>query len=278
LIDLHTHTNASDGLYTPDDLVARAARAGVMILSVTDHDTVASSDAAKRACLAAGLTFVPGIEITAIMEDTDVHMLGYFIDVGSVRLSALLDGQRQSRIDRTYRMIERLARHGLVLDADAILRPALDDPGRTPGRPWIARALVAAGHVPTVSEAFSIWLARGRPAFVPRFGPAPREVIASIHLAGGLASLAHPGLLKHDEWIQPFVADGLDALEAFHSEHDRAASARYLQLANSLGLAVSGGSDFHGEGIHGVASPGQVSLPRDEYDRLLRLRSPGSYT
>jgi predicted metal-dependent phosphoesterase TrpH len=239
---------------------------------------VASSAPAKRACLAAGLTFVPGIEITAIMEDTDVHMLGYFIDVGSDRLLALLADQRQSRIDRTRRMIERLARHGLVLDADAVLRPVFDDPGRTPGRPWIARALVAAGHVPTVSEAFSIWLARGRPAFVPRTGPSPREVIATIHLADGLASLAHPALVAHDEWIEPFATDGLDALEAFHSEHDRTTSARYLKLAKRIGLAVSGGSDFHGDGIHGVATPGHVSLPRDEYDRLVRLRSPRSYT
>jgi predicted metal-dependent phosphoesterase TrpH len=271
VIDLHTHTTASDGRCTPADLVARAAAAGVTVLGVTDHDTVAGCGAAAAACTAAAIEFVPGIEITAVRDQADVHVLGYFIDVESTALLAFLLEQRQQRIDRIRRMIGRLADLGLRLDMDAILEPALADPGKAVGRPWIARALVAAGYVKSGDEAFSSWLARGRPAFVPRQGAGPDNVIARIHEAGGVASLAHPGLLERDEWIPALASAGLDAIEAYHSNHDAAATARYSALAERLGLAVSGGSDYHADESHGAPHPGSVSLPRARFDQLRRL-------
>jgi predicted metal-dependent phosphoesterase TrpH len=272
VIDLHTHTTASDGRCTPAELVARAASAGVTVLSVTDHDTVAGCGAAAAACATAAIRFVPGIEITAVRDEVDVHVLGYFIDPQSNALHAFLSEQRQSRIDRIRRMIGRLADLGLPLDADAILKPALDDPGKSVGRPWVARALVAAGYVTTTNEAFSSWLSRGRPAFVPREAAAPDVVVARIHDAGGLASVAHPGLLGRDEWIPGLAAAGLDAIEAYHTKHDAAATARYCAMAERLGLAVSGGSDYHGDESHGAHHPGSVSLPREAYERLVRLK------
>ena len=183
-----------------------------------------------------------------------------------------LTEQRQRRFDRVGRMIARLARLGLRLDADAILRPAVDDPTRAVGRPWIARALVAAGYVQTTNEAFTSWLSRGRPGFVPREGAAPDNVIARIHDAGGLASMAHPGLIGRDNWIPGLAASGLDAIEAFHTDHDADAIARYRAMAQRLTLAVSGGSDYHGDESHGAAHPGNVSLPRDDFERLVRLK------
>jgi predicted metal-dependent phosphoesterase TrpH len=251
--------------------VARAAAAGVTVLSVTDHDTVAASTPVAAACAARGIASVPGIEITAIVEGLDVHILGYFIAPGSPRLKALLVDQRRSRVDRVHEIVARLMRLGIALDAQAILQPALDDPGKTPGRPWVARALVREGHVATTAEAFERWLGHGAPAFVPRRGVPPAEVVQSIHEAGGIASLAHPGLLARDEWIAGFVGDGLDALEAYHSEHDLAATNRYLLMAGRLGVAVSGGSDYHGDQVHGVPSPGSVSLPRERYEELIGL-------
>ena len=170
LIDLHTHTTASDGRCTPAELVARAAAAGVTVLSVTDHDTVAGYEAAAAVSAAAGVELVPGIEMTAIVEGVDVHVLGYFIDVYSPRLLAFLAEQRLRRIDRVRQIIDRLAAHGIVLDSEAILQPGLDDPSITSGRPWIARALVAGGHVADSNQAFDRWLGQGRPAFVPRRG------------------------------------------------------------------------------------------------------------
>ena len=272
MIDLHTHTTASDGRCTPAELVARAAAAGVTVLSVTDHDTVAGCEAAAEACRAANIEFVTGIEITAVRDQADVHVLGYFIDPQSPALRVFLTEQRQRRFDRVGQMIARLARVGLRLDADAILRPAVDDPSRAVGRAWIARALVAAGYVETTNEAFATWLSRGRPGFVPREGAAPDNVIARIHDAGGLASMAHPGLIGRDNWIPGLAASGLDAIEAYHTDHDADAIARYRAMAHRLTIAVSGGSDYHADESHGAPHPGSVSLPRDDFDRLVRLK------
>jgi 3',5'-nucleoside bisphosphate phosphatase len=268
LIDLHTHTDASDGRCTPAALAARAAAAGVTVLSVTDHDTVAGCERAAGACADLGMTFVPGIELTAVHGARDVHVLGYFIDTGSPPLAAFLAGQRRIRLDRVREMIHRLARIGVDLDAEVILQPALDDPSRAVGRPWIARALVAGGHVQTTTEAFDRFLSRGRPAFVPRVGAPPDEVVRCIHHAGGLASIAHPGLIGHDEWIPALAAAGVDAIEAYHTDHDQAATERYLAAAREHGLLVTGGSDYHGDISHGAAAPGSVSLPRDAFEQL----------
>lgn len=268
MIDLHTHTTASDGRCTPEELVARSAAAGVTVLAVTDHDTVAGCDAAAAACKRAGLEFVTGIEITAIADGADVHVLGYFIDGQSPALQGFLAEQRRVRVERVRLVVDRLVAYGIVLDADAIVRPATANPSVTVGRPWIARALVAAGHVADSSEAFDKWLARGRPAFVPRMGARPEEVFDRIRAAGGVASLAHPVLVEHDEWIPGFAAAGLDAIEAYHTDQDEETTLRYLAIADRLGLAVSGGSDYHADPSHDGGGPGSVSLPREQFERL----------
>ena len=270
MIDLHTHTSESDGRHGPAELVVRASAAGVTVRAVTDHDTVGASEAAASACRAAGLQFVPGIEITAIRDDRDVHVLGYFIDVRSPDLQTFLGEQRVHRIDRVRRMVERLSALGIRLDADEILRPVTEDPRKAAGRPWIARALVQGGHAASSNEAFHKGLGRGKPAFVPRLGASTAEVIERIHDAGGVASLAHPGLVGRDEWIAALVSEGLDAIEAHHSEHDAETTARYVAMASSRGLAVSGGSDYHGDPSHGPVHPGAVSLPPEAFDELRR--------
>jgi predicted metal-dependent phosphoesterase TrpH len=134
--------------------------------------------------------------------------------------------------------------------------------------------------VKNTNEAFDRWLTRGKPAYVPRDGAPPREVFERIHAAGGLASLAHPVLVRHDDWIDEFAADGLDAIEAYHSDHDAAATSHYLAVAARLQLAVTGGSDYHGDPAPGPTAPGDVSLPRAQFDRLAALAarhaSPGT--
>ena len=264
MIDLHTHTTASDGRLSPAALVARAAAARVTVLAVTDHDTVAGCAGAAEACASAG------IEITAVRDATDVHVLGYFFDRESPALLGFLAEQRERRIERIRQIIDRLASLGMPLDADAVLKPASEDSSRSAGRPWVARALVAAGHVKTTNMAFELWLSRGRPGFVPRLAAAPAEVFDRIHAAGGVASIAHPGLNRRDEWLDDFAASGLDALEAYHTEHDADATARYRAAARRLNLAISGGSDFHGDESHGAPRPGTVSLPREDYELLER--------
>jgi predicted metal-dependent phosphoesterase TrpH len=267
LIDLHLHTTASDGLLAPAALVDRAAAAGLTIIAVTDHDTVGGLADAAEAGRARALRVIAGIEITAIEEGVDQHVLGYFIDPESPVLTAFLKEQREERIRRVRDMGERLRSIGLPLDVDHLIRAAHAD-GRTIGRPAIADALVAAGHAVDRTDAFDRLLRRGRPAFVPRRGAPAAVVIDTIHAAGGIASLAHPGVTSSDALIETLAGQGLDAVEVWHSDHSPDRERHYGLLADRLGLAKSGGSDFHGDGVHRAARLAGVSLPAQEFQRL----------
>ena len=269
MIDLHTHTTASDGRCSPQELVERAARAHVSILAVTDHDTIGGCRAAAAACAQQSIQFVTGVEITAVADERDIHVLGYGFDLEAPTLLAFLSDQRRSRVERVREMVAKLAANGIELDGDAMLTPTQHESGKAIGRPAIARALVDGGYVPTVKDAFDRWLTRGRPGFVPRNGPDPKEVFRQIHDAGGLASLAHPVLMKRDEWLAGFVRDGLDALEVYHPDHVDSDVARYLAAAKDLGVLITGGSDFHGDEAHRTARLGGVTLPRRHFDRLV---------
>jgi predicted metal-dependent phosphoesterase TrpH len=268
MIDLHMHTTASDGTSTPEDLVERVRHAGITTFSVTDHDTMASVPAAGAAAARHGLALVPGIEITSVHDGHDVHMLGYFLRAESPGLTALLARIRALRLERAAEILTRLSAAGVPIDGDRLFDTAGPQSSRSVARPQIARALVAAGHVATVSEAFDRFLSDGCCAYVPHRGPAPADAISVIREAGGIASLAHPGLLNQDDLVPPLVDAGLVAIEAYHSAHDAAAVTRYRELARAHGLAVSGGSDFHGEGTRRSEHFGIVSLPADEFERL----------
>ena len=274
MIDLHMHTTASDGTSTPEDLVARVCRAGITTFSVTDHDTMAAVPVAAAAARREGLTCVPGIEITTVHDGHDVHMLGYWLDADSAVLGELLQRIRALRVARAAEISSRLAAAGVPIDVESLLQTA--DPGssRSLARPQIARALIAAGHVATVSEAFDRFLSEGCCAYVAHRGPSPAEGIAVIREAGGIASLAHPGTNNRDDLVPALVEAGLTAIEAYHSAHDAAAVARYLELAATHGLAVSGGSDFHGEGARRSEFFGVVGLPAPEYERLVARVGP----
>lgn len=267
MIDLHLHTTASDGVLAPADLVARVAAAGITVLSVTDHDTVAGLPAAREAAGRLGLRLVPGIEITAVEHDRDVHILGYFFDPGHDGLAAFLREQRSDRVRRVREMLARLARLGMSIDMQDSLARA-ESGGASIGRPAIADALVAAGHAADRNDAFARLLGRGRPAFVPRQGARGADVIRVLHDAGGLASLAHPVLLDDDRLIKDLAAAGLDALEVWHSSHLPAHEAHYAALADRWRLARSGGSDFHGEGVHRACRLGGVTLPAADFATL----------
>lgn len=274
MIDLHLHTTASDGRSAPRDVVGAAARARLAIVAITDHDTVAGLAEAASACGEEGLRFVPGVEISTTRGESEVHLLGYFVDRDHAGLVAFLEEQRADRVRRVREMLERLRRLDLaVADEEIFGDRGADDPasGKTVGRPLIARALVKAGRVRHPREAFDLYLAEGRPAYVPRRAPAPEKVFEIIHAAGGVVSLAHPALLEHDEWIPGFAAAGLDAVEAYYIEHPPDVTAHYLELAASLRLAVSGGSDYHGDVSHGPQRPGDVVLPEHEFERLEAL-------
>jgi 3',5'-nucleoside bisphosphate phosphatase len=267
MIDLHLHTTASDGRCTPGELVERAAQAGVTVMAVTDHDTTAAVADVRAAAREHGIQAISGIEITASWEGRDLHVLGYLFDPLHEALGAFLLAQRAARIARVEAIGSRLAALGVPVDVEPLVRQAGRESGRSVGRPHVARAMVDAGHVPDTHEAFDRWLGRGRPGYVPRAGPAPDAVIQIIHQAGGIASLAHPGQLGLDPCIPSLAEGGLDAVEAFHPDHDASLVIQYIQIARDLDLLLTGGSDFHGDPAHGL-TPGAVTLPAEDWERL----------
>ena len=273
MIDLHLHTTASDGRLTPGELVDLAAASGVRVLAVTDHDTTGAVNDVQACARAKGLEAIAGIEITAVVDGRDVHMLAYFVDVADEAFQRFLSSQRASRIERLEAIGERLAELGVPIRLEAALALARMQSSVSVGRPQAARALVAAGHVKNMHDAFDRWLGTGRPAFVPRVGPPPEDVIPIVHAAGGLLSIAHPGRTQIDDRLAPLRDAGLDAIEVYHSDHDAATTARYAALASELGLLVTGGSDFHDPAS--ALRPGAVTLPWPHWDRLLTRRQRG---
>ena len=270
MIDLHLHTTASDGYLSPAQLVARAKAAGLTIISVTDHDTVAAVAEVTKLAGPAGIRVIPGIEITAVDNERDVHVLGYFFDPASATLAALLEHQRALRVSRAREIGERLAALQMPVDLEPMILAAAARPGSSVARPQVARELLRAGYVTSVQEAFDLWLASGRPAFIPRTGPSPASVVAAIHEAGGIASLAHPGVTKRDDLIEPLIDGGMDAIEVYHSDHTPEAEQTYKMMAERHGVAVSGGSDFHGDEAR-RNSLGIVSLPPDAFAALVSV-------
>lgn len=270
-IDLHLHTTASDGRCTPRELVERAAAAGVSVIAVTDHDTTAAVAEVHDVALEFGMLAITGIEITAVSEGRDLHMLGYLFDPLDEALGAFLVKQRASRIARVEAIGSRLSALGVLVDLGPLVRQATREGGRSVGRPQVARAMVDAGAVADTQEAFDRWLGDECPGYVPRTGPTPEAVIEVIHQAGGIASLAHPGRLGLAARVPSLAQAGLDAVEAFHPDHHEPLIAKYIQIARGLGLLLTGGSDFHGDPAHGRA-PGAVTLPAAEFARLREAR------
>lgn len=274
MIDLHLHTTASDGRLTPRDLVARAASAGLRTISVTDHDTTAGLPEARAAARQHGLTFVDGIEITAVEAGRDVHVLGYYFDPDAAPFVEFLRAQRTDRLRRVREMCGRLRAMGFNVSEEAVVATAPEGSGRSVGRPAIADALVRAGHARDRDDAFTRFIGRDAPAYVPRHGVSSAQVIAIVGDAGGIASLAHPGIAGIDALIPSLASAGLAALEARHSDHPPDAEAHYRALASRLGLAVSGGSDFHGDDTGNGAALGAVTLGDTDFAALeQRIRS-----
>jgi predicted metal-dependent phosphoesterase TrpH len=269
VIDLHLHTTASDGWLPPTGLVERVVAAGITVMSVTDHDTVAGLAEARRAAAVSTVPveIIDGIEITAVHDGRDVHILGYFLDTRSVALEKFLRAQRASRVERVFEIGERLTALGVSIDIEDLMDSAAARPGTSIGRPSIARALVEAGHAASFQDAFDRYLASGRPAFVARRGQSPRQVIDAIHMAGGLASMAHPGVTRQPALLASLVDAGLDAIEVYHSDHPPAVRAELAVFAARHRLLVTGGSDYHGD--DGRDRPlGGVTLPNADFARL----------
>jgi predicted metal-dependent phosphoesterase TrpH len=281
VIDLHTHTTESDGSLSPAELVDRACAIGLEALAISDHDTLAGYDGALERSRGAGLDLVRAIEIGTRHPEPgkprgqSVHILGYFLTWAPSRVLLRWVARIQAaRRERNIRLAARLQELGLDVhleEAEALGR-------RLTGRPHFARVLVRKGYVATVEDAFNLYLNESAKAYVPRVEPPTAEAIDRLREGGALPVLAHPFRLaegnpqREREMIAAFCGAGLEGIEVWHSDHSPADADRFLALARRFDLAVTGGSDFHGEAKAGVrlgtGRNGNLAVPRAVLDQL----------
>jgi predicted metal-dependent phosphoesterase TrpH len=271
--DLHSHSSASDGTEVPAEVMRRAAEAGLDVIALTDHDTVAGHREAALA-LPPGLTLLPGMELSCRLEGHSVHLLAYLFDPGNDRLAGEMAEIRESRLYRARAMVTKLAELGAPVTWDMVSEIAA---GGVVGRPHIARALVAAGVVPTVADAFTPeWIGPGGRAHVVRYALDPARAVRLVRAAGGVSVLAHPrgsarGWRTPDEVIEELASAGLTGIEVYHPQHDERERAALSELADRLELVATGGSDDHGA-LTGYRIGTEVA-PEGAYGRLIEQAS-----
>lgn len=249
-IDLHAHSSVSDGTQTPAELVAAGVEAGLGVLALTDHDSTAGWDEAFAAARGTGLEIMPGLELSTQLDYASVHILGYLVDPSNAALVATMDETRSERLTRAESMVRRIA-VDYALDWEDVL--AQTTPGATIGRPHIADALVARGHVPDRSTAFATILHWQGGYYRPHPAPLPVDGVRLIAEAGGVPVIAHPASrgperLWSEERLRALVDAGLFGIELYHRDNLPAGRERWADIAKRFGLVVTGSSDYHGAG------------------------------
>jgi predicted metal-dependent phosphoesterase TrpH len=276
-IDLHVHSTASDGSLVPESVVDLAAKNGVEVLSLTDHDSLAGLPAAGERAARVGIRLIAGCELSVAEEGVDVHLLAYGFDPADRALVEAVARYRESRNERARKILARLKGLGIRISFEEVEEIAQ---GGALGRPHVAEALMRNGFVETFNEAFQRYLGHHAPAYVAKHTVTLEEASSIVRDAGGVIVLAHPGTLNRDQHIPAWSRRGLDGIEVWHAKHDAAAVARYKGFAQLHGLLMTGGSDFHGErtpdiSIGGVAVPHSILGPLDEAFRSRRaLKTP----
>jgi len=255
-VDLHMHSTASDGSRSPEDVVAAAASTGLFAIALTDHDTIAGIQAARDAGERAGLRVITGVELSAVENDVETHVLGLHLSDLS-ELERQLEGLRGMRVARATAMVARLNTLGVSITMEDVLQHAA---GGAVGRPHVARAIIAKGFAADFRQAFERYLGNGRAAYVAKDKLSLGDAIAIIHRAGGIAILAHPGSLGTRERVAALAHIGLDGLEVLHPSHSWDDSQRLDALASEFQLVRSGGSDWHG-GTDGSRTIGMMRVP-----------------
>jgi predicted metal-dependent phosphoesterase TrpH len=268
--DFHCHSNRSDGTRSPAELVDLAYANGVRTFALTDHDTLEGIEEARAAAARhPGFTFIPGVELSCDVPGTEVHMLGLFVDTENAAFRAELDRMRTGRIQRGERIVEALGRMGVPVEWSRVREIAGE---ASIGRPHIARALIEAGHVADVDEAFARYLDRNSPAYVERERLLPADAIALIHSANGFAVFAHPPFTDDHEEVAATLAEaGLDGIEVYYRHYPPEQVEALRVLAERLGLTPSGGSDFHGLPRENEHEPGQFEMPGEAIDELFEV-------
>ncbi len=256
--DLHIHSTYSDGSQTPEEIVAEAIEKKLTAIAIADHDTVQGVMPAIEAARGSDLLVIPAVEISTEYQKAEVHILGYWIDLESDELHATFVYVREARRRRANEIVGKLRQSGVEITLDDVI--AQSD-GVTLGRPHVAQALMEAGYVAGMQEAFDRFLGRDRPAFVKRYKLSPHEAVDAIREAGGCPVLAHPGLGVSDRVIDGLIETGIEGIEAYHTHHSTSNTRRAIRIADEHGLLVSGGTDSHGpRGSHPVEI-GEVDVP-----------------
>lgn len=257
--DLHTHTNFSDGSYSPEELVVTAKKIGLHYLSITDHDTIDGVRYLYENGLypGKGVNIIPGVELSANHPEHDIHIVGYNIDIYNEALLEMIDKIIESRWERFSEIVSTLqAKKYNIREADVL---KIAGTSRSIGRAHIARTLVKMGAFKSVREAFDKMLGKGKPAYVPRYLPEVDEVIEAIHQAGGQAVLAHPKLVGDEDLVER-ICKKLDGLEVYYPFHNPAEVQHYFFLAKKYNLLITGGSDFHGTASRFVNKLGEFTI------------------
>ncbi len=269
LVDLHIHSTASDGRYKPAALINKAAELGLKVISITDHDSVASiAPAIETAKAFPGLTFIPGVEISTDLPDGEAHILGYFIDYANPDFEKELERFRDSRSGRGQRMVEKLNNLGVKIDWARVQEIAGDG---AIGRPHVAQAMLEKGYIKTFEEAFDKYIGHGGPAYVEREKMTPEEAVKLILRAKGIPVLAHPFTVKNPEaTVKGLKKVGLAGIEAYYKDNTPAATQATLNLAKKYGLIATGGTDYHGISDNEVMMGG-VKVPLEAAEKLIAL-------
>lgn len=267
--DLHIHTTASDGMLKPSEVVDWAVQKKLMAIAVTDHDTTLGiREALERSKAHANIVVVPGIELSSDYQREEVHILGYFIDYHNEELLKATKELRQSRLMRGEKMVYKLREMGIDISLNEVKE--LADEGFI-GRPHIARVLLKKGYVEGVGDAFDKYIGRDKPAYVNRYKLSLKDSIDLIHKAGGVAILAHPGIIAEKNVIKNVVDMGIDGIEVIHSSHGDEIIERLLELAKDYNLICTGGSDCHGHFIEEDLLLGEYTVDYEIVEKLKEL-------
>jgi predicted metal-dependent phosphoesterase TrpH len=277
--DLHLHTNKSDGILSPAELTATALRYNLAAISITDHDTVEGIDEGIDAGKANSVTVVPGIEFNTQIDQEELHILGYYIDHHNDDLVKLIMKLKAARWQRIEKMVDKLHALGVKITIDRVMSEIRDD--AAVGRPHVARAMIKAGYVADIKEAFDKYIGIDRPAFVERYKLLPSEAIVLIKSAGGVPVLAHPGLMQNTGYVFKCIEDGIQGIEVYHSRHSDYDVIKYMDIAKQFGLIPTGGSDCHGDkDADGQMLIGSVTVPYETVERLFEcaeMNKMGAY-
>lgn len=265
LVDFHMHSTASDGVMRPLDLRAANKAAGIKMMSLTDHDTIDGfMTMLKEPDL--DIAVIPGCEFSSTYKDKDVHILGYAFDYTNKELNDYLTFFKESRENRIFKMIDLLVKDGYDVSVEEFKETFPN--ASSLGRPLLAQLLINKGYLKTVDEGFETLLRRGSPYYVPKFKADPLDVINLIHDANGLAVMAHPILIKNDDYVQELLQLPFDGIEVYHIIHKKEDEARYRKMAILRKLLITGGSDFHGI---------ETKLPKAIGDYLIQSESVADF-